>query len=95
MSRKSIVILSEEGDVAYRGFSLEGESIFVYPLSQPETIRKIEMDLLIIDCGYNPHKGINLLKEIKTQRSDIPVVFLPEEIAIKTFKAGAREFFKR
>lgn len=99
MNRKPIVILSEEGEDVYSTFSLEGESIFVYPLSQLETIRKIEMDLLIIDCGYNPHKGINLLKEIKTRRPDIPVVFLTEEsseeIAIKTFKAGAREFFKK
>ncbi len=99
MSRKPIVILSDEGEGIYGSFSLEGESILVYPLSQSETVRKIEMDLLIIDCGYNPHKGITLLKEIKTRRPDIPVVFLTEEsseeIAIKTFKAGAREFFKK
>lgn len=98
MTRKPVVILTEE-EKSYGTFYLEGESIFIYPFCQVDVIRKMDMDLLILDSGYNPSKGIHLLKEIKTQRPDIPVVFLTEEtseeIVIKSFKAGAREFFKK
>jgi DNA-binding NtrC family response regulator len=56
-------------------------------------------EIVVIDCGQNPLKGLNLLKEIKTKRPDIPVIFVTEEsseeIVIKAYKAGAREFFKK
>lgn len=99
MTKRPVVILTEEEEKSYNVFSLEGESVFIYPLSQIDMVRKMDMDLLILDSGENPSKGLNFLKEIKSQRPDIPVVFLTEEtseeIVIKTFKAGAREFFKK
>ncbi|MCX7793323.1 MAG: helix-turn-helix domain-containing protein [Thermodesulfovibrionales bacterium] len=99
MTRRPVVVLTEGEEKIYNTLSLEGESVFIYPLSQSDRIKKMDMDLLILDSGYNPVKGLMILKEIKNLRPEIPVVFLTEEtseeIVIKTFKAGAREFFKK
>lgn len=99
MTRRPVVILTDGEEKMYNTLSIEEESLIIYPLGQIGDIRKLDMDLVILDSGYNPSKGINLLKEIKNQRPEIPVVFLTaessEEVVIKTFKAGAREFFKK
>jgi len=99
MSKIPIAVLAERYDRLYSNLSIMGHSISIHPLSQSDVITTMNPDILILDCGQNPLKGLNLLKEIKTKRPDIPIIFVTDEssedIVIKAFKAGAREFFKK
>ncbi len=94
-----IVIFADRDEKFYSNLPIAGESILFYGLSEPDVITNMNPDLIILDCGQNPLKGINLLKYLKTKRPDIPIFFVTEEsseeIVIKTFKTGAREFFKK
>jgi AraC-like DNA-binding protein len=79
--------------------SIEKEFISIYPLSLSENLTNMEMDVLVLDCGRDPVRGIKYLQKFKSIRPDIPVIFLTdessEEIVIRAFKAGARDFFKK
>lgn len=56
-------------------------------------------DIVLLDSGFDPEIGLQLLKDIKTMRPDLPVVFITdassEDMVIKAFKTGAREYFKK
>jgi len=99
MSKIPIVILEDGDDRFYSNLPIRGDSVSIYSLSQSDVITTMNPDILVLDCGQDPLKGLNLLKEIKTKRPDIPVIFVTEksseEIVIKAYKAGAREFFKK
>ncbi len=96
--RKSIVILTNEPNY-FKMLSIEKEFISIYPLSLSENLTNMEMDVLVLDCGRDPVRGIKYLQKFKSIRPDIPVIFLTdessEEIVIRAFKAGARAFFKK
>ncbi|ABB32386.1 two component transcriptional regulator, AraC family [Geobacter metallireducens RCH3] len=56
-------------------------------------------DIVILDSGTDADGGITLLGEIKALRNDLPVIFLTdsssEEIVLKAFRKGAREYFRK
>jgi AraC family transcriptional regulator len=56
-------------------------------------------NLVILDCGFKTGDGIALLSEIKTHYISIPVIFITdvgsEEIVLKAFRNGARDFFRK
>lgn len=64
-----------------------------------EIFREVNPELVIIDCCENSDYGVTLLEKIKRLRPDLPVIFLTdestEELAIRVFRAGARDYFKK
>jgi AraC-like DNA-binding protein len=53
----------------------------------------------MLDCGFDAQKGLKLLGEIKSLCNDVPIIFMTdtgsEDIAVKAYKAGAREYFRK
>lgn len=93
-----VVFAEKEGDW-YRSLPLPDASIAVYPPDQFHPVIDFEIGLAIIDCGSAAETGLRLLVEFKQLRPDVPVIFITdassEEVAIKAFKAGARDYFRR
>ena len=65
----------------------------------PEIFREADAELVLLDCTTAAEQGVRLLERIKRMRYDLPVIFLAgessEELVIRAFRAGAREFFKQ
>jgi len=95
-----IVITEKENKGLYSSFSLEGESIKICPIKGAiDFITQNFSDLIILDAGFDVEKGFELLKEIKVLLPGTPVIFLTdidaEDVVLKAFKTGARDFFKK
>lgn len=94
-----IIVFAEKGGEWYRSLPLPDASIAVYPPDQFYPVIDFEIGLAIIDCGPAAETGLRLLVEFKQRRPDVPVIFITdassEEVAIKAFKAGARDYFRR
>ena len=64
-----------------------------------ETVRREPLELLIIDVALPDKHGLEVLKEVKLLRPDLPVLMLslyPErEFALRAFKAGASGYLTK
>ncbi len=72
----------------------------IFILEEPITISAdCAVDLAIIDCGTDANAGLCLLREIKQDHAEVPIIFVTdassEEVVLKAFKYGAREYFKK
>lgn len=98
MERKPIVVIAgDENRPLYGILAADKEEIRYSPLSEPPELPRLpDADLVLLDCGFLPEKGLGLLTEIKSLHPEVPVVFLTnsssEELAVKVFRAGAREY---
>ena len=56
-------------------------------------------DVVLLDCGVDADAGVQLLLRIKESRPEVPVIFVAaassEEQAIRVFRAGARDYFRK
>ncbi len=85
---------------------LEGE-YFVEVASNPEEARRLfaplKFDVVLLDICFDPstrdRQGVELLKEIKTQDPDIPVIMMTAysdiETAVDTMKMGAEDYIQK
>lgn len=57
------------------------------------------IQMILLDCGLNVKRGLKQLKEVKTKRPDIPVIFITgissEDIMLQAFRTGAKDYFKK
>lgn len=64
-----------------------------------EKARKGNFDLVLLDIAMPRMSGLEVLKQLKTERSDLPVLMLsmyPEEqYAVRTLKAGASGYLTK
>jgi len=96
--KKPIAIIAE--DVAredYYPFSGLEETVEVFDRLEPDKLSLLgSFDLVILDCGENPESGIRSVQEIKKQHTEVPIIFITaassEEIMLKAFTTGAREY---
>jgi two-component system invasion response regulator UvrY len=62
-------------------------------------ISKNDLDLVVLDIGMPGRSGLDILKEIKSQRPELPVLILsmyPEEqYAMRVLKAGASGYLTK
>ena len=94
------VIAEKEDHELYNSISFKEEKIDVCTLGDSvDFVRKSPSDLIILDCGSHAEKGLQFLKEIKTLKPNIPVIYITdhgsEDTVLKAFKTGARDFFKK
>lgn len=96
-----IIIACAPEDVSYyRNFPLPNEALQVVPYGQAVcSILSQEIDLIVIDCGFDAQLGLRLLEDLKTRFSGVPILFVTEqsseEIVLRAFKLGARDFFQK
>lgn len=96
-----IVVIAEKGfHELYHPFKSGGNKVYACsPDESKEVVNKYRTDLILLDCGFEVDSGLELLKELKTSCPRAPVIFLTdigsEDIVLKAFKTGARDFFKK
>lgn len=102
MTRKFPIVIActPEDAPCYRSFPLPNEQLQVVHYGQAVcSVLSQEIDLIIIDCGFDPRLGLRLLEDLKTRFSGVPILFVTEqsseEIILRAFKLGARDFFQK
>lgn len=91
--RKGLIqILTSEPDIIVAGEAGDGREAL-------ELIRRETCDVLVLDISM-PHKtGMDVLQEVKRERSKLPVLILSthaeEEYAMRVLKAGASGFLSK
>ena len=96
----TILIIAKKGSRdLYHSFASEENKVHeCTPKESLSFVNKCNPDIILLDCGFEIENGIQLVKEIKVQRPRTPIVFLTdvgsEDIVLKAFKAGVRDFFK-
>lgn len=96
-----IIIACAPEDVSYyRNFPLPNEALQIVPYGQAVcSVLSQEIDLIVIDCGFDARLGLRLLEDLKTRFSGVPILFVTEqsseEIILRAFKIGARDFFQK
>jgi len=85
-------ILSESPDLVVVAEASSGQEVL-------EKISKNDLDLVVLDIAMPGRGGLDILKEIKTQKPRLPVLMLsmyPEEqYAIRVLKAGASGYLTK
>jgi DNA-binding NarL/FixJ family response regulator len=85
-------ILSESPDLVVVAEASSGQEVL-------EKISKSDLDLVVLDIAMPGRGGLDILKEIKTQRPRLPVLMLsmyPEEqYAIRVLKSGASGYLTK
>lgn len=97
----NVVVIAEKGSHDEYQFldALIKNSYKCCPGEYKEVLDLHRPDLVILDCGFKAGDGLDLLREIKTRHTGIPTIFISdvgsEEIVLKAFKTGARDFFRK
>jgi two-component system, NarL family, invasion response regulator UvrY len=85
-------IFSETLDIRIAGEASNGQEVL-------ESIGKQDYDLLLLDIAMPGRDGLEILKEIKTQKSKLPVLILsmfPEEqYALRALRSGASGYLTK
>lgn len=100
MNRAILIIAEKENLRFYRNLRIEGIEIDFGTLVDCSYLPAHDLfNLVLLDCGFSHDKGIQYLKEIKTICPRAPIIFITdmstEGLAIRAFRAGARDYFKR
>jgi YesN/AraC family two-component response regulator len=96
-----ILVIAEKGfHKIYRSFAKGDDQLLeCTPSESQEFISKCQADLVLLDCSSDVGNGISTLKDIKAKYPAVPVIFLAElgseEVVLKAFKSGARDFFSK
>jgi YesN/AraC family two-component response regulator len=103
MNRVSIIIFTNgTSHKYYDSIAPKNENIEIISLKERKAVDLMnlyEADLVLIDCGYDTQRGLEAVKDIKSAWHNTPIIFLTdmssENIVMKAFKSGAREYFKK
>ncbi|MDA8169822.1 MAG: helix-turn-helix domain-containing protein [Nitrospiraceae bacterium] len=97
----ALLMVSETGsqELYYR-LSIDGRDMHLCTPGDVNTVLATRyFDMILLDCGLNSGKGLKVLLEIKQGHPEIPVLFFTdlssEETAIKAFRLGAKDYFKK
>ena len=97
----AIIIVAGEHDIeSYRSLSSIIRNVRICNLKVArDLIGQFHFNLGLLDCGFEIDKGLELLKELKAAHSSIPFILITsvssEDIVLRAFKVGARDFFKK
>ena len=82
-------ILSTAGDLAVAGEASDGFQTL-------ERVRNGEWDLLLLDMSMPRRSGIELIKQVKSEKSKLPILVLSmhkeDEYAVRSIHAGASRY---
>jgi|Deesub1362B_J571_1020462.scaffolds.fasta_scaffold00872_7 YesN/AraC family two-component response regulator len=97
----SVLVISDSlGEGFAQSVSLPGKKVHVCPLrAVHEALQYYNPQAVVLDGGGDAERGLRLLRELKLQRPEVPVVFVSEksdaELVVEAFRLGARDFFKK
>ena len=70
---------------------------FCVPERVDDFVKRGKANLFFVDCGFHVEDGIKLMQTLKKAKPSTPVIFITgvasEEIVLKAFRNGARDFF--
>lgn len=100
MKHMVLIIADERDHGFYRTLSFGQKSMEIYPFQRiSDCMKNCQADIILLDCNYELESGLTSLRNIKELWPTIPVIFLAdisfEELILKAFKNGARDFFKK
>jgi len=85
-------ILADTSDMMVVGEAADGNEVL-------DQVRRAAFDLVLLDIAMPGMSGLEVLKELKSERPDLPVLMLsmyPEEqFAVRTLKAGASGYLTK
>jgi AraC-like DNA-binding protein len=95
-----LIVASQEDEDYYHNFPLPAEEIMHVPYGQAIcSVLVREIDLVLLDSGFDVGFGLQLLFDLKARFPRVPIIFVTdqssEEIIIAAFKGGARDFFQK
>lgn len=95
-----IVICDPENNEFYRALPLWDEQVELYSAANPPHHNgSLRADLVLIDCSFDDDRGLLLLREIKLNHPEIPVMFITnagsEETAFVALRNGVRDYIKK
>ncbi|UCH82230.1 MAG: response regulator transcription factor [Nitrospiraceae bacterium] len=101
MNKKPVLVIADHHiHDFYHTLVIAEENIVVLQAKESsQFIKTNDADVVLIDCGSNTSKGFSLIKEIKTLRRNVPVIFLTDisssDIEVKAYRTGARVFVEK
>lgn len=102
MPKKSpvLIIASKENSPLYQDFPMPDEEMMIITPGQAVCSMIFrDIDLVLLDCGFDVRLGLGILVDIKQRFPRIPVLFLSddssEELVIEIFRKGARDFIRK
>jgi AraC-like DNA-binding protein len=95
-----LVIADEENHPFYKALRIGQAHVTITSCERAVAVlREGGVGLLILDSGDEAEKGLPILSGLKQAFPSVPVIFLAavtnEELAIRAFRAGARDYFKK
>ena len=95
-----LIFADSNGLKFYRLLRTEGQNICFAEFKNSLEYGPFEnIELVIIDCGFDIKKGLHLLRKIKNDHPGIIVVIVTDESsednAIVAFRSGAREYLRK
>ena len=95
-----LIIASKETSPLYQDLPMPDEELIVIPAGQAVCSMIFrDIDLVLLDCGFDVPLGVGILVDIKQRFPRIPVLFLSddssEELIIEIFRQGARDFIRK
>ena len=85
-------ILSEIPDMVVDGEAVNGQEAL-------DQVRAGEWDVLVLDITMPDHSGLDILKELKLEQPQLPVLVLSihaeEQFAVRVLKAGASGYLTK
>jgi YesN/AraC family two-component response regulator len=95
-----LVIADERDHDFYRTLSFGDKRVETYSFTNLcDCMKDCKADIILLDCNFELEVGLTTLKNIKAVWPAVPVILLAdisfEELVLKAFKAGARDFFKK
>jgi AraC-like DNA-binding protein len=95
-----LIIASEVNSSLYQDLPMPGEEMMIVPAGQAVCSMIFrDIDLVLLDCGFDVRLGVGILVDIKHRFPGIPVLFLSddssEELVIEIFRRGARDFIRK
>ena len=99
LHKNAIVFITAPVDAQfYSNFPLPREELIVVPLGQAVCSMMFrEIDLILLDCGFEPNLGLSMVKDLKTRFSKVPILFVTgqssEDIVTQAFRYGVRDYY--
>ncbi len=98
MNAEVIIVISDNDSQNISDFlSHKWTNVLRYSVQKLPPPESIKADLCILDSGFDIDSGLTTLKQIKAHRPSLPIIFLTdvssENIVIRVFRLGAREYF--
>ena len=95
-----LVIADNHNQQLYSSLAFDLEKVEIVSFSQSiDFIRNSSIDIIVLDSGINPEKGLELLAGIKKHVSGVPILFLTDlrsyDTAVTAYKAGVRDYIKK